>query len=171
MSRVTMLLLVVALLVSHDSSVIRGESTHNLHGTYDSDGTDFDGSRYRGSVVIARHGDIYYVQWRFGSRLSALGIGIVTNDMLAVSYYGRSLGVALYEIDGNRLVGRWAEGGSTSTVFSETLTRRADAQPRRTPSAQSPVRSDAAADPGIHTPDIVNARDMSCITRVRPRPS
>ncbi len=161
MFRITMLLLVVALLVSHDSSIIRGESAPNLHGTYDSEGTDFDGSRYRGTVVIAKHDDIYYVQWRFGSRLSALGIGIVTNDMLAVSYYGRSLGVALYAIDGNRLVGRWAESGSTGTVFSETLTRMPDAQPRRAPGAQSPVRSDVAADPGTQPPDIVIVHDMS----------
>jgi len=145
MSRVTMLLLVVALLLGHDSSIIRGQSARNLHGTYDSEGTDIDGRRYRGTVVIAKHGDVYYLQWRLASRPSALGIGIVTNDMLAVSYYGRSLGVALYEIDGSRLVGRWAESGSTGTVLRETLTRMPDAEPRREPGTQSPIRSDIAA--------------------------
>jgi hypothetical protein len=145
-----MLPLVVALLIGHDSSIIHGQSARDLHGTYDSEGTDLDGRRYRGTVVIAKHGDVYYLQWKFAARLSALGIGIVTNDMLAVSYYGRSLGVAVYEIDGSRLVGRWAEsgsGGSTATIFSETLTRMPDDQPRREPSAQSPVRSEIAAAP------------------------
>jgi hypothetical protein len=151
MSRVTMLLLVVALFGGHDSSIIHGESASNLHGTYASEGIDFDGSRYRGTVVLAKHGDIYYVQWRFGSRLSALGIGIVTNDMLAVSYYGRSIGVALYEIDGTRLVGRWAESGSPGTVFHETLTRMPDAPPRREPGLESPIRSDSAADRELTT--------------------
>jgi hypothetical protein len=110
-------------LLIQTSSVVLAADAPELQGAYYCEGTDASGSPYYGTTVIQKQGDVYYLQWRIGRRMTALGVGIVTGQTLAVSYYGRSTGVALYTIGEGGLIGRWTQPGSTGVIFSETLTR------------------------------------------------
>jgi hypothetical protein len=123
MVRVSAVVVTMAFLFAQSSSVVAAQGAGEIPGAYYCEGTDRDGTPYRGTVVIARHGDVYHVQWKFESRVAAVGFGIMSGDKLAVSYIGRSVGLALYEIDGMKLVGRWTEPGGGGALFLETLTR------------------------------------------------
>jgi hypothetical protein len=118
----TLVLLVVALVIRH-SPAARAQSPLEIRGEYYCDGIDVDGHAYHGRVSIAKRDAVYYVVWRFGSTLAAVGIGIMRDDVLAVSYYGPSPGVAVYRIDGTSLKGRWTDAGTPGHVFVETWTR------------------------------------------------
>ena len=62
-------------------------------------------------------------RWKVNNRVVAIGVGLLTGNSLAVSYYGNANGVALYTIDDNRLIGHWTQPGAHGAVFTETLTR------------------------------------------------
>jgi hypothetical protein len=108
-----------------------------LDGMYMAKGLNPDGTDYQGLVQIVRHGDSFFVTW-ISYEVSAdtilltpiwMGVGIVTNGMLAVSYHGADRsGVVVYRIesDGQRLDGRWAVAGKDGTVYPETLTKLPD---------------------------------------------
>lgn len=111
-----------------------------LDGVYIAKGTDGAGGEYEAAVHIMSHGDGVLVTWLFARQEGdaivlvpfAMAVGIVTDAMLAVSYYGASMsGVALYRIEegGQRLVGRWTAAGSDGTEYAETLTRLTTASP------------------------------------------
>jgi hypothetical protein len=103
-------------------------------GLYEATGVNPDGTAYRGFVHIARRGESFLVSWIFpqdspdarGFALSSVGVGIVSDGMLAVSYYGvGAAGVAVYRIeeDGTRLAGHWTVAGDDGSLHAETLTR------------------------------------------------
>jgi hypothetical protein len=73
--------------------------------------------------MISRRGDAFQVQWRIPSAPVAIGLGIVTGDVLAVSYYGSGPGVASYRIDGEKLIGTWTQPAAGGVLYRETLTR------------------------------------------------
>jgi len=113
----------------------------NLEGVYAAAGVNPDGSEYRGFVHLLRHGDTFLVSWIFpqtsGEAVvfvpASVGIGIVSNGVLAVSYYtARTAGVVVYRIeeDGKRLAGRWTVVDDGGAVHTETLTRLARAVPQ-----------------------------------------
>ena len=89
-------------------------------------------------VQIGKHGDVFYLQWAFASGPRTVGVGIVNGDVLAVSYFGRTVGVVLYQIDGATLEGCWSDVGTPGQLFEETLTRIAD-EPLGTEQPTSPV--------------------------------
>jgi hypothetical protein len=117
---------------SFDARSPAGQS-HEIGGSYYCEGTDANGRPYRGTVSIGKHGDVYYLLWRFGSRRVAVGVGILQGDVLAVSYNGQSSGVAVYEIDGARLDGRWTDSGAPGRLLLETLTRIPHPKPEDVP--------------------------------------
>ncbi len=100
----------------------------DITGVYVCDGVNPEGKPYRGVVEIAKMNNVFYLRWTFPqSSESALGIGIVSNDVLAVSYYGGSMvGVVAYKIeDGKKMVGEWTVVGADG-VYKETLMKVSD---------------------------------------------
>ena len=122
MQQTVFVVVVVGTLFTQVSSVILAEGAPEVAGTYSCQGTDGTGMPYSGTVVIGQWGDAYFVQWKMGNRTAAVGVGLLTGNSLAVSYYGNATGVALYTIDDTRLIGHWTQPGSHGAVFTETLT-------------------------------------------------
>lgn len=113
-----------------------------LDGTYRSEGVNPDGTKYRGTVEIAKDDQTYLVRW-LARQVTSIGIGIVRGDVLAVSYYtGTNIGVALYRIEkGPRLTGEWTVLGADGQRYPETLTkmgRDARAQDPEAPPGAAP---------------------------------
>lgn len=102
------------------------EEPVDIAGVYACDGVNPQGRPYKGIVEIVKTEETFQLRWTFPqSADSALGIGIVSNGVLAVSYYGGSTaGVVVYKIDGDKkLAGEWTVVGANGGVFKETLTR------------------------------------------------
>jgi hypothetical protein len=101
-----------------------------LPGIYECQGISADGRAYRGAVIIQPDGNRFVLQWYVGPKLTAVGVGIRGDNVLAVSFFGAEAGgVVLYRIDGARLIGHWSAPITAGQVFEETLTRVADAPP------------------------------------------
>jgi hypothetical protein len=137
-------------------------AAQELDGMYLAQGTNPDGSEYRGLVQVQKRGDSYVVSWLAPQASNAevrvarvsVGVGILSGDTLAVSYSAtRALGVAMYRIEngGQRLVGRWATLSDDPNVYTETLQKLpASATPER---PFGPEGSPAPApDPGPASP-------------------
>ena len=103
---------------------ICGAQEMALDGVYRSEGVNPDGTKYRGTVEIAKDDQTYLVRW-LARQVTSIGIGIVRGDVLAVSYYtGTNIGVALYHIEkGPRLTGEWTVLGADGVRYPETLTK------------------------------------------------
>ena len=123
MQHAVLVVVVVGALLTQVSSVILAEEAPTVTGTYRCQGIDGTGKPYSGTVVIGKWGDAYYVQWKVRNRTVAIGVGLLTGNSLAVSYYGNATGVALYTIDDQRLIGHWTQPAAHGAVFTETLTR------------------------------------------------
>jgi hypothetical protein len=131
-------LLIVALLsLVAITSDAQSDDAGDLVGVYVSTGVNPDGSPYKGLVKIEKQRDTFEVQW-FGPELAAVGLGIRSGDVLAVTYFSGVPGVVAYKIEkGPRLIGEWTIIGAGGRVFSETLTKTAD---DALPSTESGVR-------------------------------
>lgn len=102
------------------------EEPTDLAGVYVCDGVNPEGNPYRGIVEIVQTQGTFHLRWTFPqSDDAALGIGIVSNGVLAVSYYGgATAGVVVYKIEGGKkMVGEWTVAGADGGVYKETLTR------------------------------------------------
>jgi hypothetical protein len=109
----------VAVLACVLSAAVPAAAQPDLSGVYDTAGTNPDGSAYSGETEIARTGEAYRVVQRVGS--TAQGTGLVSGDVLAVSFPDAGW-VAAYRIrpDGT-LEGVWVQSGG-SALGRETLT-------------------------------------------------
>jgi hypothetical protein len=103
----------------------------DVSGVYNCAGTAAEGKEYRGIVVIEKWGDTFHLQWIFPAGLAAIGVGVLNGDALAVTYVAPAVGVILYRLDGQRLLGRWTQPEANGAVFVETLTLIPDAEIRR----------------------------------------
>ena len=128
------LLLTAAIVVFPTSSALAAGADTELAGMYALNGTNPDGTQYRGFVHIAHRGESLVVSWMFPKNsdgkmvlvANSVGVGIVSDGMLAVSYYGSgAAGIVLYKIEeaGHRLAGHWTVAGQNGNVYSETLLR------------------------------------------------
>jgi hypothetical protein len=116
--------------------VVAAAQTEPL-GMYLAKGVDAKGREYRGLVHIRRHGESFVVS-RTSLEMSGnilvlkgvwVGLGILSEGMLAVSYYGaKAAGVVVYRIEenGERLAARWTTLDSDGTVHLETLMKLPD---------------------------------------------
>lgn len=93
-----------------------------LSGVYRCNGMNPDGSAYQGVVEISKLRNTFRVRWTMDDG-SIVGVGIFSNGILAVSYFGGAPAVAVYKLDGTNLVGEWTMGGIEGAVYKETLTR------------------------------------------------
>jgi len=109
----------------------------DLSGVYQTAGTNPDGSAYSGETEISRNGEAYRVVQHVGG--TAEGTGIVSGDVLAVSFPEAGW-VAAYEIqpDGT-LEGVWAQTGG-SALGRERLTPEGGGASDSEPNAARPVR-------------------------------
>jgi hypothetical protein len=94
----------------------------DVTGAYLCEGVNPDGTNYRGSVDITKVNDTYRVQWTMEEH-SLTGIGILSNGVLAVSYFGGTPGVIVYRPTEGKLVGEWTVGTAEGAVYAETLTK------------------------------------------------
>ena len=83
--------------------------TYSLLGSNPGSDTAFT---YKGSVTIANLGSNYSVQWDIGEEQVQKGIGILSGDVLSVSYYDTTrmqAGVVSYRLtQENQMIGQWA---------------------------------------------------------------
>ena len=97
-------------------------------GTYAITGTNPGVGPYKGTLTIAPRGDVFDVHWSIAG-LQYVGVGVVVNDTLAVTYSGATdrswSGVMAYRqrTDG-ALEGRWALLGGKAKTGSETAIRK-----------------------------------------------
>ena len=139
-----MVLLVLALLVfpAFAAASDRAQPDVDITGTYMCQGQSPDGTTYHGIVQIVQIDDTFRVRWALasnsGGEVDLVGVGIFSNGVFAVSYFGGAPGVGVYKIDGARLVGEWTIGGADGAVYTEMLTR-VEVQPgAHPPGAQQP---------------------------------
>jgi hypothetical protein len=82
---------------------------------------------YRGTVDVFRKDGTYQLLWTLSSEEQYLGLGIVSGDVLAVTYFAGGSGVVAYQIEsdanGLRLAGEWTMPLADGRVFRERLTR------------------------------------------------
>lgn len=127
-----------------------------LDGVYRSEGVNPDGTKYRGTVEIAKDDQTYLVRW-LARQVTSIGIGIVKGDVLAVSYYtGTNIGVALYRIEkGPRLTGEWTVLGADGLRYPETLTKM----------GRDARQQDPDAIPGVAPGEVRAGDDQVAMTR------
>ena len=119
----------------------------NLAGTYECNGVNPNGTKYVAIVEITRVDDTFRVTWIADGSV-VVGVGIYSNGVLAASYFGGAPAVAVYKVDGDRLVGEWTMGGIDGHVYAETLTKIAstrDDKPSPAPRRREPDREAAPA--------------------------
>lgn len=97
-----------------------------IAGVYACQGITADGKLYNGTVHITRHNGVYQLVWTLGPEEHHVGIGLLSGDVLAVSYFGGLPGVVAYRVerdaDRPRLVGEWTVPAADGQVFREVLT-------------------------------------------------
>ena len=137
MSRIFAIVAIAGLMSTNSSSALLAREAAEFTGAYRCEGVDGSGTTYRGTTVIDKQGDVYYVQWAIGGHLTAVGVGVAKGDALAVSYYGPSTGIVLYTRTDTGLSGQWTEPGGEGATFSETLTRIPDEElPQKAPAPE-----------------------------------
>jgi hypothetical protein len=101
---------------------VAAENRVDLAGIYLCEGVNPDGTPYKGLVEITPTANAYQVRWTM-SQQATNGVGIFKGGVLAVSYYGGTPGVAVYRVEGSRLLGEWTMGDSKGQLYTETLTK------------------------------------------------
>ena len=97
--------------------------TGDPSGVYLCEGTNPDGNRYRGIVQIAAVRNTFLVRWTLADEVEVMGVGILHDGQLSVSYFGGTPAVVVYKISADKLVGEWTMGGTEGRIYAETLTR------------------------------------------------
>ena len=120
----------------------------NLAGVYSCEGTNPDGKTYSGIVEIVKIRSTYLVRWTMPNDSQVVGVGLFSNGMFSVSYYGGTPSLVVYSVAENgRLDGKWTAGGAEGEVFSETLMKMPEGTPKPKPS--EPTKRERAQRPGI----------------------
>jgi hypothetical protein len=134
------------------ASIAASDPQPDLAGVYSCDGKNPDGTVYHGYVEITKRKDTFRVRWTLADDAQVLGVGIYSNNILAVSYFGGAPAVVVYKIDGEHLVGDWTMGGVDGAVYTETLTKMPAGSsvpaPRRPAAPERRRQQDDPADPG-----------------------
>ena len=101
----------------------------DLAGVYRCAGKNPDGTAYEGWVEIRKLENTFRVRWTMLDA-AITGVGIYSGGVFAVSYFSGAPAVAVYKVEGERLVGEWTMGGIEGTMYVETLTRTDEAVPQ-----------------------------------------
>jgi len=127
--RFALLLMVVAAMSAMPSTLFAERA---FEGVYIASGRDSAGNAYQRAVEIERYGDRFVVTW-VSARLVGealvleptwIGVGIVTDDILSVSFVADyAMGIMVYRFGPNgQLAGRWTLESDDAVICSETLT-------------------------------------------------
>ena len=135
MVRAILLGVVLVALVGPTPSTAQQSSEKDFTGVYSCEGTNPDGKSYVGLVEILKVQGTYLVRWTMPNDTQVMGVGIFSDNVLAVSYFGGSPAVVVYSTatDG-RLDGKWTMGGAEGYIFKETLTKMSNRRPSAAPS-------------------------------------
>lgn len=109
-------------------------------GFYECQGTNPDGTEYKGLVEIISVRGTFRVHWTLDNT-EVWGVGVYRNGVFAVSYFGGAPAIVVYKIEdnGNRIVGEWTMGGrAEGRVYPEVLTKT-DRRPDSDPELQKPA--------------------------------
>jgi hypothetical protein len=118
----------------------------DLTGVYSCEGTNPNGKSYTGIVEILKTEGTYLVRWTMANNTQVIGVGIFSNGVLAVSYFGGSPAVVVYAptTEGG-LDGKWTMGGAEGMIFAETLTKMPEGQQRPPAKRPAPPRLRASS--------------------------
>jgi hypothetical protein len=134
---------VVLALIAPLSVAAQQPPARDLTGTYACEGRNPDGSAYTGVVDIAKLEDTFLVRWMLPQQPPVVGVGLLSGDILSVSYFGGTPSIVVYTVasDG-RLDGKWTAGGTLGAVFKETLSKTAArSNPTRPVEPRKPSRT------------------------------
>lgn len=145
MARTVLVAAIVALLGVAAPATAADPPT-DLAGVYRCSGVNPDGTKYESVVEIVRIENTYRVMWRVDRGRAILGVGIFSNDILAVSYFAGAPAVVVYKIDGDKLVGEWVIGGKEGNVLPETLQKMPGHPPVNQPDATPDEKPDTKPD-------------------------
>jgi hypothetical protein len=138
MRRIVLLGVVVAAVCTFSPMAAQSPSPE-LSGVYRCNGMNPDGTAYEGVVEISKLKNTFRVRWTMDDG-SIIGVGILSNGVFAVSYFGGAPAVVVYKLDGTNLVGEWTMGGIEGAVYKETLTKTEGvAPPRPVPGEREPA--------------------------------
>src|SRR5687768_2504967 len=141
MRRIVLLGVVVAAVCTFTPMAAQTPSPE-LIGVYRCNGMNPDGTAYEGVVEISALKNTFRVRWTMDDG-SIIGVGIFSNGVFAVSYFGGAPAVVVYKLDGTNLVGEWTMGGIEGAVYKETLTKTSSEAPTpELPRRQEPGRQD-----------------------------
>jgi hypothetical protein len=132
----TVLLGVMVVIFGAIASIAAPDPQPEFAGVYKCDGKNPDGSVYHGVVEIAKLKETFRVRWTLADNATVLGVGIYSNGILAVSYFGGAPAVVVYKLDGDHLVGDWTMGGVDGAMYTETLTKMPEGTVAPAPSVQ-----------------------------------
>lgn len=77
-------------------------------------GRNANGTQYKGSVTISKHGDYDTLAWTITSGDDYSGVGIEMGGLLGVGWGKAKPGVVVYKVNGGSLDGQWAMAGAPS---------------------------------------------------------
>jgi hypothetical protein len=132
------LLAVLGGTAASEQSAPPAAKTGDPTGVYLCEGTNPDGDHYRGIVQIAAVKNTYLVRWTLADDVEVMGVGILENGSLSVSYFGGTPAVVVYKVDPEKLVGQWTMGGAEGMTYAETLTRIPEDKLREQPGKPRP---------------------------------
>ena len=92
----TVLLGVMVVVLGAIASIAASDPQPDLAGVYKCDGKNPDGSVYHGFVQITKRMDTFRVRWTLADDATVVGVGIYSNGILAVSYFGGAPAVVVY---------------------------------------------------------------------------
>jgi hypothetical protein len=120
--------LIVALSALAPTAQAADPETVDIVGTYDGNGTDIQGGKYKVTVKIEGEGDAFKFTWTTPGGQKFFGAGIRTGKLVSVGWAGEQgtkvvVGITVYEVqkDGS-LKGKWTMLGAKGTVKTETIT-------------------------------------------------
>lgn len=144
MVRMPLLVVLLITVVGLSAPPARLADDGDPSGVYSCDGVNPAGRPYRGIVEIVKAQETFHLRWTFPQDGdSALGIGIMSNGVLAVSYYGSATaGVVVYKLEDGKLVGDWTIAGAGGGVYHETLKRLSERERGNLPRGNVPDDDD-----------------------------
>jgi hypothetical protein len=106
--------------------------TQNLDpsGIYRCEGKSAEGRPYQAVVEIKKNGETYLLRWVTPEGVAHIGVGVVDGKNLSVGFFGSTVGVVVYAIEGSeKLTGQWTVLQANGVVYRETLTRWHEGEP------------------------------------------
>lgn len=85
----------------------------DIAGNYNVLGTNPNGTVYKGTLEVIKHGDVYQFRWKAGTQYD--GVGVQNGSVVAVAFAtganGQGCGVVDYNIQQGALEGKWGYWG------------------------------------------------------------